>query len=342
MNVKWLRLWLPILILLVMGIILAQGLKLDPRDLPSVKIGKPAPAFNLPVLGTEKSAFSSESMRGKVWVLNVFASWCTACLAEHQSLLKFSKERSVPLLGLSYKDAPADTQGWLKDHGSPYQLVALDQAGNVGINFGVYGVPETFVIDAEGIIRFRQAGPLGEDFYEAHVAPVMAEMAAKLPSKTSSSSENSAASDSPLPDTSAVHLSEAQIEERTKNLAKELRCLVCQNQTIADSTAALAVDLKRQIQAQIRAGKSDDQIKAYMLERYGEFILYKPPFNAKNALLWGLPLLLMIIGFIFVWRLFANAKLTEKRLENPSATLNLDEIEKRYQNTLENMQISDS
>ncbi|MFA6179820.1 MAG: DsbE family thiol:disulfide interchange protein [Candidatus Methylopumilus sp.] len=342
MNFKWMRIGLPILVLVALGLVLAKGLQYDPRTLPSVKIGKPAPAFTIPLLGKENATFSSADMRGQVWVLNVFASWCTACVAEHPSLLKLMQEHQVNLVGLAYKDAPVDTQQWLEQRGNPYKQVALDVDGNVGIDFGVYGVPETYVIDAEGVIRFRQVGPIAADFYEVHVAPVLAEK--KLPEQSSAfganaalNQGNQAASVSNINPTAAM-LSQDVIDARIKKLADELRCLVCQNQTIADSTAALAQDLKRQITEQIRAGKTDEQIKDYMLERYGEFVLYDPPFNAKNALLWSLPFVLMLVGFVVAWRTYqANKKANEGKgggnLPRAVNSKRLKELESKYQSS---------
>lgn len=309
---RWLRIGLPIVVLLLLGVVLAKGLQNDPRTLPSAKIGKTAPTFNTALLGQETARFSSADMRGQVWVLNVFASWCTACVAEHTSLLRFSQEHPLPLIGLAYKDASVDTQKWLDQRGNPYRQVALDMDGNIGIDFGVYGVPETYVIDAEGVIRYRQVGPIAEDFYDVHVAPILAEKKQEQSAeKDNAENGKSVSDDSAVP---ATKLTQQEIDTRIKKLAQELRCLVCQNQTIADSTASLAQDLKRQITDQIRAGKTDAQIKDYMLERYGEFVLYDPPFNAKNALLWSLPFVLMLVAFAVAWRTYqANKKANEAK-----------------------------
>jgi|GEM_PF-12807 len=350
MNFKWLRIALPIVVLVALGIVLAKGLQYDPRALPSAKINKPVPKFALPELGVQDDGqvkFTPESMRGKVWVLNVFASWCTACLTEHATLIKLASTHNVSLVGLAYKDAPVDTQQWLQEHGNPYSLVALDVDGNVGIDFGVYGVPETYVIDGEGIIRYRHVGALNEDFYEAHVVPVMmaADAAPVQSSNAALGQKNQAAavaSDARtmfgLEKSGSKKLTATEMDVRIRALAAELRCLVCQNQTIADSTAALAVDLKRQISEQISAGKTDDEIKDYMLERYGEFVLYDPPFNAKNAALWSLPFLLMLIAFGVAWRTYkANQKAGEvKGGGSPPRALSskrLKELESQYRNS---------
>ncbi|MEB0140063.1 MULTISPECIES: DsbE family thiol:disulfide interchange protein [unclassified Undibacterium] len=166
-----LRLGLPLLVLVLLSIVLARGLQLDPRHLPSVQVGKAAPAFSRPSLAPA-AAFSTADLRGQVWIMNVFASWCSACISEHPRLLKLAAEHQLPLIGLAYKDEPDATRQWLQEHGNPYRQVALDIDGSVAIDYGVYGVPETFVIDAKGIIRYRHVGPIDDDFYAVHIAPL--------------------------------------------------------------------------------------------------------------------------------------------------------------------------
>lgn len=168
---RWLRLGLPLAVLLLLAALLARGLQLDPRTLPSALVGKPVPAFALPTLAG--GTLTPQDLRGQVWVLNVFASWCGACIDEHPRLLTLAANAKVPLLGLAYKDVPQDTRAWLREHGDPYRQVGLDTDGRVGIDFGVYGVPETYVIDGAGIIRYRQVGPVGPDFFAQHVASLL-------------------------------------------------------------------------------------------------------------------------------------------------------------------------
>ena len=169
---RWLRIGLPLAILIALSIFLARGLQLDPRHLPSAQLGKPAPAFTLQTLAVG-TPLSTESLRGQVWIMNVFASWCSACIIEHPRLLKLAAAKKITMIGLAYKDNPEDTQRWLADNGNPYQQVALDLDGRTGINYGVYGVPETYVIDANGIIRYRHVGPVDDDFFDVHVLPLM-------------------------------------------------------------------------------------------------------------------------------------------------------------------------
>ncbi|MBJ7379501.1 MAG: DsbE family thiol:disulfide interchange protein [Polynucleobacter sp.] len=166
----------PLIIFIVLLIFLGLGLQLKPREVPSPFIGKPAPTFSLPILGNETSYFSPEQMKGKVWVLNVWASWCVACREEHPVLLEWSKKQNVPLLGLDYKDKPLDALAWLKQFGNPYQLSLMDQKGSVGIDYGVYGVPETFIIDQNGIIRYKHIGPITPKILEETLLPFIGKL----------------------------------------------------------------------------------------------------------------------------------------------------------------------
>ena len=163
---------LPIAVLIALAVLLARGLQSDPRKLDSVLIGKPAPHIVLPTLDARQ--FESEKLACQVWLLNVFASWCSACVIEHPQLVQLAEQARLPMVGLAYKDKTPDTAAWLKEHGNPYAQVALDSDGRTGINYGVYGVPETFVIDAQGIVRVRHAGPIDATFFAQQVAPLLA------------------------------------------------------------------------------------------------------------------------------------------------------------------------
>ena len=154
------RALLPLLAFIVLVVFLAIGLTKDPRKLPSTFIGKNAPVFVLPQLHNLNKTFSPKSMLGKVWVLNVWASWCTSCRAEHQVLNTMQRNNKVNLIGLNYKDEVADARDWLGRYGDPYQLSISDLEGTAGIEWGVYGVPETFVIDKKGIVRLKHTGPV--------------------------------------------------------------------------------------------------------------------------------------------------------------------------------------
>jgi cytochrome c biogenesis protein CcmG/thiol:disulfide interchange protein DsbE len=166
------RVLLPLVIFLVLVGFLAVGLKLDPREVPSPLVGKPAPAFELPVLQQPDKRFVPGDMRGKVWLLNVWASWCVSCREEHPVLLALAKRGVMPILGLNYKDKGDDAAAWLKQFGNPYELSAVDADGRIGIDYGVYGVPETYLIDAEGVIRYKQIGPVTAAVLEQKILPL--------------------------------------------------------------------------------------------------------------------------------------------------------------------------
>ena len=164
---------IPLGIFAVLVVFLAIGLGLKPREVPSPFIGKPVPAFSLPTLMTEGTMTSPDELKGKVWMLNVFASWCVSCRAEHDVLTRFIKREKVPVLGLNYKDEPKDAKKWLSALGNPYAHIAVDYEGQVGIDLGVYGVPETFVIDKKGIIRHKQTGPVFDDTVRDELLPLI-------------------------------------------------------------------------------------------------------------------------------------------------------------------------
>ena len=151
---------------------LAVGLRLDPREVPSPLVGKPAPAFELPVLHQPDKRFVPGDMRGKVWLLNVWASWCVSCREEHPVLVELSKRGVMPILGLNYKDKGDEATAWLKQFGNPYELSVVDADGRIGIDYGVYGVPETYLIGPDGVIRFKQIGPLTMAIVEQKVLPL--------------------------------------------------------------------------------------------------------------------------------------------------------------------------
>jgi cytochrome c biogenesis protein CcmG/thiol:disulfide interchange protein DsbE len=170
------RFLLPLAAFLVVVGFLAVGLTLNPRELPSPLVGKPAPAFSLPQLHDQAKVFSPNEMTGKVWLLNFWASWCGGCKEEHPVLLHLAKSGEVPIYGVDYKDTRDEALTWLRQHGNPYPLTAVDEAGRVGINYGVYGVPETYVIDKAGVIRYKQIGPLREDTLQAKILPLVREL----------------------------------------------------------------------------------------------------------------------------------------------------------------------
>lgn len=172
-----LRYLLPLGIFLVLVVFLAIGLGLgDPHELPSALTNKPAPAFRLKELKAPEKTISNEDMRGKVWLLNVWASWCVACRDEHPHLLEYAKSGVVPIYGLNYKDERQDALAWLGELGDPYVASAVDLDGRVGIDYGVYGAPETYVIDQSGTIRHKHVGPMMPDVWSKEILPLVQEL----------------------------------------------------------------------------------------------------------------------------------------------------------------------
>lgn len=164
---------LPLFAFLILAVFLGIGLTKDPRKLPSPFIGKGAPAFTLPQLHQLNKTFSPKDMLGKVWILNVWASWCVSCRAEHHVLNTLIQNNKVNLIGLNYKDEVADARRWLSHYGDPYQLSVSDLEGLAGIDWGVYGVPETFVMDKKGIVRFKHTGPVTNKDITEEIVPLM-------------------------------------------------------------------------------------------------------------------------------------------------------------------------
>lgn len=169
------RHWIPLGFFLVISLVLWKGLDQDPHQLKSALIGRGLPAFSAPELGSKK-IITEKEWRGKIVVLNVFASWCLSCQVEHPVLMDASKESMALWVGLDYMDDKASAQNFLKQRGSPYQVILQDPEGKLGINLGVYGVPETFVIDQFGMIRYRHTGPLTKLVWDQELKPLLNEL----------------------------------------------------------------------------------------------------------------------------------------------------------------------
>jgi cytochrome c biogenesis protein CcmG/thiol:disulfide interchange protein DsbE len=172
------RFLIPLALFLALVGFLAVGLTRDPHEVPSPLVGRPAPAFSLQRLdpGANAGRFAPADMKGKVWMLNVWASWCVSCRQEHPVLMELARSAVVPLVGLDYKDSPAEARSWLAQHGDPYLLSAVDGDGRVGIDYGVYGVPETYVIDKAGTIRYKQIGPISGELLQGKILPLVREL----------------------------------------------------------------------------------------------------------------------------------------------------------------------
>ncbi|MCE2659690.1 MAG: DsbE family thiol:disulfide interchange protein [Rubrivivax sp.] len=170
---KSLKFIVPLALFGVLVFFLWKGLSLNPREVPSPLIGKPAPSFVLPTLADPGRTIKREDLLGKVWVLNVWASWCAPCREEHPLVIAFAKRSGVPVYGLNYKDKGPAAMAWLAQLGNPYAATLVDADGKAGIEWGVYGVPETFVIDKTGVIRYKHIGPLTEEAVRTKLEPLV-------------------------------------------------------------------------------------------------------------------------------------------------------------------------
>lgn len=167
------RYLVPLGVFLALVVFLGIGLGLNPREVPSPLINRQAPAFDLPQLHETGRRFGPADLRGRVWLLNVWASWCVSCRVEHPVLVDLAKTGVVPIYGLNYKDKRDEALRWLQQWGDPYTLSIMDSEGRTGIDYGVYGVPETYVIDKAGVIRYKQIGPLTPEIVREKILPLV-------------------------------------------------------------------------------------------------------------------------------------------------------------------------
>jgi cytochrome c biogenesis protein CcmG, thiol:disulfide interchange protein DsbE len=165
-------LFLPLILFIALVAFLLIGLRRDPHEVPSPLINKSAPDFQLPQLQQASATFSAKELRGKVWLLNFWGTWCVACREEHPMLVQYAKSGAVPIYGVDYKDQRAAALQWLDEFGNPYTLTAFDADGRVSIDYGVYGAPESYLIDRNGVIRFKQIGPITEDVWQKKILPL--------------------------------------------------------------------------------------------------------------------------------------------------------------------------
>ncbi len=167
---------IPIVLFALLGLLLAYGLRLDPKKIPSPLVNKPLPAFSLPTLDDPKRIVAKDDLKGQPVLINVWASWCSACRDEHPLLVDLSRSGAVRIIGLNYKDQPGDARGVLARDGNPYSMVLVDADGRTGIDWGVYGVPETFVVDRDGVIRYKHVGPITPDALRDTILPKLREL----------------------------------------------------------------------------------------------------------------------------------------------------------------------
>ena len=175
---RFIRYLAPLALFLALAGLLYKGLSLDPRKVPSPLIDKPAPAFSLKRLKQPQATLGTEDMKGKVSLFNVWATWCVACRSEHPVLMQLAESGKVAIYGLNYKDDRAEAKRWLLRYGDPYLANAFDADGRVGIDWGVYGTPETFIVDQQGVIRHKHIGPLTQEVVRDEILPLVEKLEA--------------------------------------------------------------------------------------------------------------------------------------------------------------------
>lgn len=176
MNKKRVYYLVPIILFVVLVGFLVVGLRLNPRDVPSPLIGKPAPEFSLPSLADANKKISSKDFLGEPWLFNVWATWCVSCREEHPTLVEFSRQTGVKIIGLDWKDDSIKAREWLTVLGDPYSAVAVDVSGDTAIDWGVYGAPETYVVDKHGVIRHKQTGPVTPEIIQTQIIPLLQQL----------------------------------------------------------------------------------------------------------------------------------------------------------------------
>lgn len=282
MNISKIKTLIPFVILFILFAILWRELFYSkPNELPSALIGETIPDFQLPNIYQPTNLFTQKNLVGHVSLLNVWATWCYACSIEHKMLMKIKEQYHIPIYSINYKDDPLAAKGWLQKFGNPYVMTGSDLHGDVAIDLGVYGTPETFVISKEGKIVYRHIGIIDQKVWDDVLYPIVK----KYEDETTS-----------YPFTSSADT------KRFESLTSEIRCVVCQNQNIADSNAPLANDLRKKVYDMVLDKKSNNEIKDYLVKRYGEFILLQPRFNTTTLILWAFPFIGLITVFFFLCR----------------------------------------
>lgn len=279
----------------VLVVFLGIGLTRDPSLIPTEMINRDMPAFELTELYDETQRVTDADLVGEPALVNVFGSWCVACLQEHPTLMQLNQDGTVRIVGVNWRDDREDAINWLQRHGDPYETIVFDGESDLAIEMGVTGAPETFILDRTGRIRFKQIGPITSDVWRETIRPVLDALAAEeLTTPAPVRVESDAVVDSGV---EKIVLSDPdQIAARTEAVSKTLRCVVCQNQSIYDSNAPLAQDMRRLVRKRVVAGDSDEQVRDYLRYRYGDYVLMSPPLQLNTFLLWLAPLALVLVG----------------------------------------------
>ncbi len=328
---SWTR-FIPAGAFVILVVFLGIGLTRDPSVIPTEMIDREMPAFQLTDLYDEQATLSDLDLIGEASLVNVFGSWCVACLQEHPTLMQLKRDDTVRIVGVNWRDTREDARTWLARHGDPYDAIIFDGESDLAIEIGVTGAPETFVVDRTGRIRFKQVGPITPEVWRRTIRPVLDALAAEeltTPAPIAVAREDHS-SDTQLAE--KIVLTDPElIEARTEAVSKTLRCVVCQNQSIYDSNAPLAQDMRRLVRKRVVAGDNDREVQAYLQYRYGDYVLMRPPLQLNTFLLWGTPLLLTLIGAVWFFRrprstsALAEAEISENDRARVAAALSEEE-----------------
>lgn len=291
---NWTR-FIPAGAFVILVVFLGIGLTRDPSIIPTEMIDRDMPAFELTELYDQSRRISDQDLIGEPALVNVFGSWCVACLQEHPTLMQLKQDDTVRIVGVNWRDDRADAIRWLERHGDPYDMIIFDGESDLAIEIGVTGAPETFIIDRTGRIRYKQIGPITPEVWRDTIRPVLDALAMEQVTAPRPVSDD-------LPatlDAGQVLTDPALVAMRTEAVSKTLRCVVCQNQSIYDSNAPLAQDMRRLVRKRVIAGDSDAEVRDYLRYRYGDYVLMSPPLQWNTLLLWGAPLGLVVVGLIW-------------------------------------------
>ena len=283
--------------------VFAHGLTQDPSRIPSVMIDRPLPPFRLAGLDAASGGFASTDLGvagtpSEPRLLNVFASWCASCPQEHPMLFTIAAS-GVPVYGIDWKDAPDAGRKWLAALGNPYHRIGSDPTARTGIDLGVTGVPETFVVDRRGRIRYKQVGTDNPGGLARHAA-ADARPVARRGMRAALAVVALLFATPTLAVLPSEQLGNPVLEARARAISAQIRCVVCQNQSIDDSDAPLAHDLRMIVRERLVAGDSDAQAMQFLVNRYGHYVLMKPPFESATLALWLAPAGLLITGAVGV------------------------------------------
>ena len=296
------RFLLPLAAVVIMLPILYMGLQSDPSELPSQYLGKPVPVFDLPTVKDPSRRLSSADLVGQVSLVNIWATWCVGCRQEHAFLNSLAQRGTIPIYAINWRDNRADALQWLDSYGDPYVASGFDGDGRVGIDWGAYGAPGDLLDRCGwngGLSIYRpseyHAVGAGVCATDRGVVEMMARgifaFAVIVLATSSMAIDTGESFDDPA------------LQARYENLIAEVRCVTCQNQSIKDSNAFIASDLRREIRRMIDEGKSDAEVKEFLVTRYGDFVLYRPRFEGKLMLLWIAPGLFLLLGGIALVRI---------------------------------------